>query len=555
MGSSEEMDPLAELRESLLEPETAVTAAPPPLPPRRTVSVPAVRAASGTSPAFRPAMSVPSVRIPIKPSDFPAAPGRPVGAADPFADPVEPRLPPGASPEETIAHLRAVLKQKADTLTRARTLYEDRDGELRASRIAETTLRGQIVEAQGQLVSLKVLSAQKEQSSAALTRESARTAAAEAQVARLEDELRQVEEDRKDLSRALAEVEAELARLNDELVNERDSRGALAEELIGAKEALSLAQDRVSELVTEHVETQGALESVRDEYQATLAELEQTAERLLTASRECELIAAERAGFSARVAQLEATLSEAEWSDSAMDEVRARSRELEDERDELAARLEEAETEMVRLRDRMDSDTAALSEVAETAESNVARLEEELRVATADRQDLSRALAEVEAELGTLRAQVADAEAEGDAALEVEELNADSRVREAEDLAERMRQRVKMLEGALEVSRSKGVATEAEAAARQALQHRVAELEQELAEERARAAETPAPEAGPVGAPTDEELLAERDQLRADVATMKRKLVAAELALETAASHKMKVTRLEAQLSQLQRAK
>src|SRR6218665_1671526 len=229
MGSSEEMDPLAELRESLLEPETAVTAAPPPLPPRRTVSVPAVRAASGTSPAFRPAMSVPSVRIPIKPSDFPAAPGRPVGAADPFAEPVEPRLPAGASPEETIAHL------------------------------------------------LKVLSAQKEQSSAALTRESARTAAAEAQVARLEDELRQVEEDRKDLSRALAEVEAELARLNDELVNERDSRGALAEELIGAKEALSLAQDRVSELVTEHVETQGALESVRDEYQATLAELEQTA--------------------------------------------------------------------------------------------------------------------------------------------------------------------------------------------------------------------------------------------------------------------------------------
>ena len=527
MGSSEEMDPLAELRESLLEPETAVTAAPPPLPPRRTVSVPAVRAASGTSPAFRPAMSVPSVRIPIKPSDFPAAPGRPVGAADPFAEPVEPRLPAGASPEETIAHLRAVLKQKADTLTRARTLYEDRDGELRASRIAETTLRGQIVEAQGQLVSLKVLSAQKEQSSAALTRESARTAAAEAQVARLEDEL----------------------------LNERDSRGALAEELIGAKEALSLAQDRVSELVTEHVETQGALESVRDEYQATLAELEQTAERLLTASRECELIAAERAGFSARVAQLEATLSESEWSDSAMDEVRARSRELEDERDELTARLEEAETEMVRLRDRMDSDTAALSEVAETAESNVARLEEELRVATADRQDLSRALAEVEAELGTLRAQVADAEAEGDAALEVEELNADSRVREAEDLAERMRQRVKMLEGALEVSRSKGVATEAEAAARQALQHRVAELEQELAEERARAAETPVPEAAPVEAPTDEELLAERDQLRADVATMKRKLVAAELALETAASHKMKVTRLEAQLAQLQRAK
>ena len=74
-SSSEEMDPLAELRESL-ESEAAVTVAPPPLPPRRSVSTPAVRPTQSTPAAYRPAMSMPSVRIPIKPADFPEAPGR-----------------------------------------------------------------------------------------------------------------------------------------------------------------------------------------------------------------------------------------------------------------------------------------------------------------------------------------------------------------------------------------------------------------------------------------------------------------------------------------------
>ncbi|HEX8538328.1 MAG TPA: hypothetical protein VF664_12750, partial [Cystobacter sp.] len=88
------------------------------------------------------------------------------------------------------------------------------------------------------------------------------------------------------------------------------------------------------------------------------------------------------------------------------------------------------------------------------------------------------------------------------------------RALEAEAQAERLRQRVKTLEDALEAARRKNPA--------------------------------PAPDA---------EVLAERDQLREDVASMKRKLMAAELALETAASHKMKVARLEAELAQLRKAK
>ena len=50
-------------------------------------------------------------------------------------------------------------------------------------------------------------------------------------------------------------------------------------------------------------------------------------------------------------------------------------------------------------------------------------------------------------------------------------------------------------------------------------------------------------------------MIAERDQLKEDVAAMKRKLMAAETALESAASYKMKVAKLEAQLAQLRGAK
>ncbi|WP_081713992.1 hypothetical protein [Cystobacter fuscus] len=492
MGSSEEVDPLAELREGEgSDAEAAATAAPPPLPPRRSTSV-----------ALRPAMTLPAVRMPARPSSS-------TGAADPFAEPTEPPAPPESSLPERLDYFRTVLRQKVETLQRARTLFAEREAELRTVRISETTLRGQLVEAQGQIASLKTRPASKD------------SGAAQTRVARLEAELLQVEEDRKDLSRSLADVEAELARLSDELTRERESRGALAEELIGAKEALSLAQDRVSELVTEHLETQGALEAVRDEYQSTLAELEQTAERLQEAERERELAAAERTGLSVRVGQLESLLADAQWSSDSLEEVRAHTLELEAARDgalaesgDLSEKLALAEAEVERLRERMESEVAALGEVVESAEANVARLEDELRTVTADRQDLSRALAEVEAELESLRSakQVPSEETEEGA----EEESAESRALEAEAQAERLRQRVKVLEDALETARRKN----------------------------------PAPAPAP-----DAEVIAERDQLREDVASMKRKLMVAELALETAASNKMKVARLEAELAQLKKAK
>ncbi|MGZ3460833.1 MAG: gliding motility protein, partial [Archangium sp.] len=286
------------------------------------------------------------------------------------------------------------------------------ESELQALRLSEATLRKQVTEAQEQLGTLEGLPAKLEQASAALTREAARAAVAEAKGVELQGELHTLEEERKDLSRALAEVEAELSRLSGELTHERGSRGSIAEELVGAKEALSLAQDRVAELEAERAEMQGALEAVREQYQANLAELEHTGGELRAAWRERERVEAE-----------------------------------------LAA----SEAEGVRLRDQREADAAALSQAAEQAEARVAELEGELKAAEADRQDLARAL---------------------------------------------------------EASRSQG------------------------------------PEPEPAA-----ELLAERDQLKEDVAAMKRKLMAAEAALESAASYKMKVARLEAQLAQLRGAK
>ncbi|WNG33920.1 hypothetical protein F0U61_09950 [Archangium violaceum] len=567
-SSSEERDTLTELREGLAEDaRPAAQPGPPPLPPRRTGPAPDTgKAPSVTPAAFRPAMSLPSVQASSRAaSEAVTAPVRPVGWADPFAEPPEPRMPLGSAPEEKLEHFRSVLKQKTETLTRARALYSERESELQELRVSEATLRRQLTEAQEQLGALKDLPAKLEQASLAVSREAARTAAAEAKVTELQGELHTAEEDRKDLSRALAEVESELSRVTGELKHERSSRGALAEELVGAKEALSLAQDRVAELAAERAEMQGALEAVREQYQANLAELEDTGEQLRAAQRERELVAAERAGLSARVKQLETMLAESEGSSSSLEEAQARTRELEAELETARAEVAElaslreslavSEAEVVRLRDRMEADAAALSEAAEQAEAQVAELQAELRTVESDRQDLSRALADVEAELGRVREQVAQQEAKGEAEeeLEVEELDAERRAQEAEEQVERLRQRVTMLEGALDASRNKGQASDEEAAARETLEARVAELEAELAEERERRAELEA--SAPEESGTSAELIAERDQLKEDVATMKRKLMAAETALEAAASYKMKVSRLEAQLAQLRGGK
>src|SRR5215472_7519953 len=130
-GGPNEGDPVLDLREVLIEedeplvpgeaaphgPEVPVprpppisSPAPPPLPPRRP-----------PPPRGAPAGAAFDVSAPLPP---PVA--RPGG--DPFQEPPEPRLPRGL-PEEKLEYFRTVLKQKQETLARARALYAEREQE------------------------------------------------------------------------------------------------------------------------------------------------------------------------------------------------------------------------------------------------------------------------------------------------------------------------------------------------------------------------------------------------------------------------------------------
>src|SRR5262249_48190143 len=143
-GGPHDGDPVLDLNEILVdegepsaagEPEPIAPASrpsggppsPPPLPKR---GAPA-RAASTSSqlPPIDHAVVLPS---PV---------GRPMG--DPFQEPAEPRLPRGL-PEEKLDYFRTVLKQKQETLARARAIYAEREAEIDQLRDAAQGLRGQL---------------------------------------------------------------------------------------------------------------------------------------------------------------------------------------------------------------------------------------------------------------------------------------------------------------------------------------------------------------------------------------------------------------------------
>jgi len=131
------------------------------------------------------------------------------------------------------------------------------------------------------------------------------------------------------------------------------------------------------------------------------------------------------------------------------------------------------------------------------------------------------------------------------------------------DKAERLQQQVRMLEGALQSAKAQTAAAgkvdatrvEAEAkltqtgVARAVAEAKLAKVEASLKAEQAarKALEAKlATSAASAAAPADWE--SERERLQADLANLKRKLMAAETALENAAGYKAKIARLEAQL-------
>ena len=136
---------------------------PPPLPKRSA----AARAPAATSPPDNAAV-------------LPSPVGRPTG--DPFQEPAEPRLPRGL-PEEKLDYFRTVLKQKQETLARARAIYAEREAEADQLRDAAQALRGQLQPALAEVERLKDLPAKLEQMAQQYERANARAEERESRLA------------------------------------------------------------------------------------------------------------------------------------------------------------------------------------------------------------------------------------------------------------------------------------------------------------------------------------------------------------------------------------
>src|SRR4051794_20194729 len=114
----EELDPLADLRESLEggsssaapSPSKSASGAPPPLPPRKSAPAP-IPSGSQSGMASPLAKKGPQAPIPSGSQSGMASPlakaTRPVGGTgDPFGEPAEPRMAMGAAPDEKLEFFR-----------------------------------------------------------------------------------------------------------------------------------------------------------------------------------------------------------------------------------------------------------------------------------------------------------------------------------------------------------------------------------------------------------------------------------------------------------------
>ncbi|MBL8953530.1 MAG: hypothetical protein JNK82_22330, partial [Myxococcaceae bacterium] len=446
MAHSPDEDPLLELRESLGDddeplfggaaPPPAPTRAsapsqpgvpavqappmaPPPLPPRPKPQTQAEKPVSGNHAAHQPArisnqtqvqlpkkpptgVFPPGTLSPVPPSAVPqtlALPSpvpRPTGS-DPFQEAPEPRLPPGGDPEEKLKAFRTMLKLKDEALARGRGLYGAVDHEAQALRQValqlKTQLEAALIEAAKGSEYPQQIAALKEM----LEKDTVRAESAERKMDELVSRLAESDADRKDLQVALAEIETALNEQKAQLENERLSRQQLADELVGAKEALGISQDRVSDLAATASDVKGQLEAATEEYQRYAREaeesqltLESTREELATvtserdaARAEVEALRSENEGHTSRASGLESQLeefrtkaqtleSEAEWSKSSSDQAQARVVSLEQEKSALAAKVAELQAQVADLSGQLE----AANEAREAVEAELAGVQD-----------------------------------------------------------------------------------------------------------------------------------------------------------------------------------
>jgi chromosome segregation ATPase len=220
---------------------------------------------------------------------------RPTGS-DPFQEAPEPRLPPGGDPEEKLRAFRTMVKLKDEALARGRGLYAAVDQEAQALRQVALQIKSQLeaalveaargAEYPQQILALKEM----------LEKDTIRAESAERKMDELVSRLAESDADRKDLTQALAEIETQFSEQKAQLEAERQTREQLAEELVGAKEALGLSQDRVSELAASASDVKGQLEAATEEYQRYAREAEDAHLHIEKVREELATVTSERDG-------------------------------------------------------------------------------------------------------------------------------------------------------------------------------------------------------------------------------------------------------------------
>ena len=350
---------------------------------------------------------------------MPQALPRPSG--DPFQEPPEPRPPRGIALDEKLEYFRSVLKLKEETLTRARSVYEQRDLEAARLREVALALKGQLDEVLPQLGQLRYLPARLEQLQAALEQERTRADGAEGQSSSLEQQLAASEADRRDLARALAEVEAELPGVRAALDEEKLARAAVAEELATVKDSLQSTEEKARQLEVEKLEAMGSLDAVNGQYQemATVADrLEHERDRLAdevrtlttersAASTERDLARGELEGLSAEADKLRKDLGGARQTLTNLETEHGRSRssvtDLEGRVRYLAGELDEARQRSQALEESAAQMAEASSEELAEASAALSALKVEKGDLEKEAADLPRLRQALEAQLGKVR--------------------------------------------------------------------------------------------------------------------------------------------------------
>jgi chromosome segregation ATPase len=227
----------------------------------------------------------------------------------------------------------------------------------------------------------------------------------------------------------------------------------------------------------------------------------------------------------------------------ALHDVQSRANAAAEQLQDFKAQVSRLQSEKAQAKAQADQHFKKLKEeLTASTHRKISELQTTLSSEEEKRTELQIRLAESEGKAEALASQLASLETQlGTARVD------QSGARKARDELASVQQRAAELQALLQKERREKDAVEKRASAAEAikteLQGRIGALESAMARIKAE------PERAKVsGSAGQAELIAERDHLKVDLASMKKKLVAAEAAMEAAASLKAKVARLEAQL-------